>query len=104
MTTKKLEKFFEEHGFNVRLSKEDGKQCAEIEIWTDGGVDMNIQLIPFTKEEFVSYVDDFDMDDEIDLYREDERYKQAFRISESIEDFTNYLNNLKTIVTELENL
>lgn len=30
MTTKKLQKFFEEQGFGVYLTKQDNIQCAEI--------------------------------------------------------------------------
>lgn len=31
MTTKKLQKFFEDNDFNVYLTKQDGNQCAEKE-------------------------------------------------------------------------
>ena len=48
-----LQKFFEDEGFNVDIFEQDNQRCAEIEKWTDGGVDMIINLIPFTKEEFI---------------------------------------------------
>lgn len=101
MTTKKLKKFFEENDFNVFLTKQDNVQCAEIEKWTDGSVDMNIWLNPFTVEEFKSYVDDFDVDEEIDLHRQDKQYKNVFTISQSLKDFTDFHNHLKEVASKL---
>jgi len=101
MKTQELKKFFEENDFNVFLSKQDGKQCAEVEKWTDGGVDMIIWLNPFTVEEFKSYVNDFDVDEEIEMHRQMKDYKQAFTISQSLEDFTNFHNHLKAIAEKL---
>ena len=101
MTTKKLQKFFEDNDFNVYLTKQDGNQCAEIEMWTDGGVDMIIWLNPFTVEEFKSYVDDFDIDEQIDLHRQGKDYKNAFTIKESLKDFTDYHNHLKRVLKKL---
>ena len=87
------------------MFKQDGKQCAEIESWTYGGVDMIIYLEPFIKEEFIKFVDEyFDIDEEIELHRQDERYKQAFTISQSVKDFEKYINNLESIKNKLENL
>lgn len=104
MKTKKLQDFFEEHGFNVHLFKQDNKQCAEVEKWTDGGVDMIFSLMPFTKEQFIERVNDFDVDEEIDLHRQDKRYKDAFTIGESLEDFTNFHNDLKSVSDKLKSL
>jgi len=104
MTTRQLKKFFEEHNFNVHLFKEDGEQLGEIEMWTNGGVDMNILLQPFTAKEFIDYVNNFDVDEEVDLYRQDEGYRAVFRISQSLTDFTDYLDFLENVVIELENL
>ena len=102
MTTKKLKKFFEDNNFSVYLFKQDGKQCAEIESFTDGGVDMIITLQTFIKEEFFDYVDDFDVDELIDLHRQDKSYRANFTISQSLKDFTDFHNNLKEIVSKLE--
>lgn len=52
MTTENLKNFFEEKDFNVHLTEQDGTQCAEIETWTNGGVNMILWLNPFTVEEF----------------------------------------------------
>lgn len=88
--TEKLQKFFEENGFLVHLFEQDGLQCAEIEKWTDGGVDMIIVLDPFTGNAFMEWVKDFDIDGEIDLHRQDGRYRNSFTISESMKDFTDF--------------
>lgn len=99
-----LVEFFESNGFNVNLFEEDGKQCAELEMWTDGGVNMLIYLTPFTKEDFISYVmNDFDTDEEIELHREDGDYRRKFTIRESLDDFTKYHEHLKSLVEKIEN-
>lgn len=97
MKTKELKKFFEENGFNVFLSKQDKIQCAEIEKWTDGGVDMIIWLNPFTVDEFKSYINDFNIDEVIDLHRQEQLYKDNFTIRQSLKDFTDFHNELKSI-------
>ena len=101
MKTKKLQTFFEANGFNVHLTKQDNVQCAEIEKWTDGGVDMIIWLNPFTIDEFKNYVNDFDVDEEIESHREDKQYKNAFTISQSLKDFTDFKNHLIEIASKL---
>lgn len=97
METKSLQKIFEDHEFHVHLFEQDGKQCAELEKWTNRGVDMLIYLQPFTAKEFIKYVNDFDIDELIDLHRQDQGYKDAFKISESVKDFTEFHDNLKEI-------
>jgi hypothetical protein len=100
----KLQAFFEDNGFNVHLFKQDKKQNAEIEKWTDGGVDMVIYLQPFTAEGFIQYVKDFNIDEEIEMHRQDKRYRDDFTISESLTDFTNFHNHLKEVAEKLINL
>ena len=102
MTIDQLTDFFEENGFNVYQFEQDGQQCAELEKWTYGGVDMIITLIPFTKDEFISYVDDFDIDEKIDFYRNDKSYKNTFTIRQSLKDFTEFNNMLKRVVEKLK--
>ena len=104
MTTKELTGFFEDNGFNVHLFKQDKVQVAELEIWTTGGVDMIIYLNPFTKEEFISYVDDFDVDEQIMTFRQDKRYCADFTLRQSVHDFEEFESLLKSIVGELNNL
>ena len=102
MTSNKLRDFFEHEAFLVHQFEQDGQQCAEVEKWTNGGVDMIITLIPFTKDEFISYVDDFDIDEKIDFYRNDKSYKNTFTIRQSLKDFTEFNNMLKRVVEKLK--
>jgi len=104
LTTEKLQDFLEQEGFIVHFYDQDSKEDAEVEKWTDGGVDMIFPLEPFTKESFIERVNDFDIDEEIDLHRQGQDYKNAFTITKSVEDFTNFHNELKELVSKLEQL
>jgi hypothetical protein len=59
-------------------------------------------LNPFTVEEFERQVNGFDVDEEIDSHRQDQRYKDAFRISQSVKDFEEYHTRLKEVLEELK--
>ena len=99
-----LQEFFESEGLLVHLYEQDGEQYAELETWTNGGVNMIINLQPFTIESFENYVNDFDIDEEIDLHRQGKSYKQAFTIRESVEDFEDYVETLNAILDKLKKL
>ena len=99
---KKLTEFFENEDFNVHLFEKHGEQCAEIEKWTNGGVDMILCLQPFNKKSFFDIVDDFDVDEEIDLHRQGQDYKNAFTISESLKDFNDFKELLKNTASKLK--
>jgi hypothetical protein len=101
MNKDKLREFFEENEFNVHLFEQDGEQCAEVEKWTNGGVDMIFTLMPFTKEKFIERINDFSIDEEIDLHRQAQDYKNAFTISDSLKDFTDFHNHLKEVVVKI---
>lgn len=102
MTTENLKNFFEEKDFNVYLTEQDRNQCAEVETWTEGGVNMILWLNPFTVQEFEKIVNDFDVDEEIDLHRQGQDYKNAFSIKESVKDFEDFHNRLKGVLSELQ--
>lgn len=105
MTTVVLEDFFERNGFIVHSYESDGIECAEIEMWTDGGVDMIINLNPLTKEEFIDYVEKyFDIDEEVKMHWEDKSYRDAFTITQSLKDFTKYHKYIKGIANKLKKL
>lgn len=95
---KQLSDLLEDNDYRVYLFERDGKICGEVENWTDGGVDMIINLLPFCIEELQDYYDYFDIDDEIDLHRQDERYRKAFRITESVRDFTGWIESLERVI------
>ena len=102
MTPDKLKDFFEKEDFLVHPFEQDGQQCAEVEKWTNGGVDMIITLIPFAADEFISYVDNFSVDEEVDEYRQDNMYRKAFTIQQSLEDFTNFYEIIKEVSEKLK--
>ena len=93
-----------------RYYNENG-ECVGIEIeqWTDGGVDM-IHLIDgrdrdmndpdWWKDELEAISEAFDVDEEIDINRQDEKYRSAFTYRQSVEDFNNYDKWLKSIAEQ----
>lgn len=82
----------------VYLYEQDGNICAEVENWTEGGVDMIIMLNPFSIEEMQNFYDNFDVDEEICVHREDERYRNNFTIRQSVNDFEEWLNELGDLI------
>ena len=103
MEIEQLREFFEEHDFRFDSFKDStGTEFIEMETWTEGGVNMIIYLEPPNPEEFFKYVEDFNMDEEIDLHREMKGYKKAFTISESVKDFTKYKKRLNKVSKELK--
>lgn len=102
-------KTLETFDYKVNYIYENGMISGmEIETWTDGGVDM-IHTFYFCdeyqgiydknniKNQLKEIADNFSVDDEIDMYRQNIDYKRNFTISESLKDFNDYrkkLNNL----------
>lgn len=106
MTNEKFESLIGEAGFSLYRFEQEGESCVELETWTSGGVNMIINLMPYTPEEFVKYVSEFDIDEMIDLHRQDPKYRQDFTISESLDDFTKFqkkLNGLVEAINKVEN-
>ena len=86
--------------FGIHESEKD----YELEQWTNGGVDMIIYLNkesdqPFVKQ-FEEYIDNFNIDEEIDLYREGKDYRNAFSIRESVIDFEEWEKYCKSILEQ----
>lgn len=95
---KRLYDYLEENGRSVYLFEQDSEICAEIEDWTARGVNMIITLMPFNFDELQNYYEDFDIDEEIDLHRQDERYRKVFRISQSVRDFESWETALEKLI------
>lgn len=80
----------------------------ELESWTDGGVDMFICIFKNDNvdylEQFKNYIENFDIDETIDLHRESELYRKHFSISKSLKDFEDYLKKLRKIYKALKEL
>ena len=88
--------------FNINESAYE----LELESWTDGGVDMFISIDKNSDnnllEQLERFVENFDIDEEIDIHREDENYKRNFTIRESINDFENWVNYIEECISKLE--
>lgn len=77
----------------------------ELETWTNEGVDMIITIEKngdTLLEQLKEYIDNFDIDSKIDMYRENEEYRNKFTIKESLEDFESYISYVKDLIEELE--
>lgn len=118
ITTRKQEiildniiKTIESFNYGVSLIYENGMISGmEIETWTNGGVDM-IHTFYFcddfqdlydknnVQKQLQEIADNFSIDDEIDCYRQDKRYKDNFTISQSLEDFTEYQKRLEDLAS-----
>ena len=99
---KRLTELFEANNFKVHQFQQDGKHHAELETWTDGGVNMIIILTPFTAKAFLDYVESYEVDELIDLYRQDPGYRNAFTIAQSLKDFRRFHKRLKRLKKELK--
>jgi hypothetical protein len=107
----KILDIIEAQGFAVMLYEEKGVVCgAEIEDWTAGGVDM-IHFIDLRgkdinnpddwRDEISDIAANFDVDEEIDLHRESERYRKAFTISASVHDFEAWEERLRKLANDV---
>lgn len=88
--------------FNINESAYE----LELESCTDGGVDMFISIDKNSDnnllEQLERFVENFDIDEEIDIHREDENYKRKFTIRESINDFENWVDYIEECISRLE--
>ena len=78
----------------------------ELESCTDGGVNMLIGIDKDSDYDLLAqleqFVENFDIDEEIDIHREDENYKRKFTIRESINDFENWVDYIEECISKLE--
>jgi hypothetical protein len=103
MYNEKQKKILEEN-FNVGVSKYSNGLYTSLEAWTNGGVDMYIEIEDNKSiiQGLEEYIENFDIDDEIDLYRQDKRYREAFRITESVKDFEDWIEFIKNVIKQLK--
>lgn len=94
-----------ERYFGVDITEYSNGNFLSLEQWTNGGVDMIIE-IDMQEENIITelekYVDNFDIDEEIDLYREGKDYRDNFTITESLHDFEEWLKYVKRCIKELK--
>lgn len=104
----KIVETLENFNFSVTYFGQNGVDFGfEMETWTDGGVNMihNIMFDNFMdlfdidkiSEELYELYQNFSVDEEIDLYRQGEDYKQHFTIRDSLEDFEDYEKRLEDL-------
>lgn len=104
--------FFEELEFNVNILEENGICTGfELETWTGRGVNMieyidlegdylgtyNVNVI---KDRLKAIYENFDIDEQIDMYRQNADYKKVFTIKQSLEDFEEYENRLEDLMIQ----
>jgi hypothetical protein len=102
MKANKLESLFNDFGIEVYRTKQDGVECAELNTYTTGSVNMIIWLNPFTVESFREWIDSFDINEEIEIHRQSKLYCECFSILNSLEDFTEYIRRMNQICINLE--
>ena len=100
----KIQEFFELFFAHVDICNFANGDGIEMETWTDGGVNMLVWLENEDNllEDFKEFVENFDVEEEIDLHREGESYKRAFTLRQSLNDFEDYLKWLNKIVSIIE--
>lgn len=115
-TTKTLQQILdiiEAKGISIDNYKENGKLCGyELDTYTAGGINQII-FLDFRNEEqdaenandfideFNYYVRNIDIDEEIELNRQNQNYKDNFTLRQSLDDFEEWESELKEIAEEL---
>ena len=104
-----LEETFNNLDYNVNFIYENGMISGmEIETWTNGGVDMihtfyfcddfqDLYDVKNVEKQLKEIANDFSIDDEIDIYRQNKDYKENFTIRQSLEDFEEYKKRLTNL-------
>ena len=84
----------------------EGTNEIELESWTDGVGDMFITIDKNSYntllEQLKEFVENFDIDEEIEIYRQDTDYRRNFTIRESINDFENWVDYIRNCIRKLE--
>ena len=104
----------ENNDISIDKYTEENKLCGyELNTYTKGGVNQIIFLDFRDKgnakkaadviEELTSYINDIDIDDEIELNRQDKQYKANFTLRESLNDFEDWKKGLEEIIKEIKN-
>ena len=81
-------------------------EIVELETWTNGGVNMHIVLRKDSDksylQQFEDYLKNFDVDEEIEIRRQDEQYRNVFTIRESLQDFEAYKEWLSNVYANIK--
>lgn len=103
MYNEKQKKILEKN-FNVEVSKYSDGLYTSLEAWTNGGVNMFIEIEDNKDiiKGLEEYIENFDIGEEIDMYRESKEYRNAFKITESVKDFEDWLEFIKDVIKQLK--
>lgn len=113
-TTEQILDIIESKGIGIYEYEEDGNLCGyELNTYTGGGVNQTIFLDfrdnskdPKNGKDFLSVfedrVNDIDIEDEIEVNRQDKSYRNAFTLRESLNDFESWKEDLVELVNELK--
>lgn len=97
-------KFIESIGEFFGVYEDD--EIVELETWTNGGVNIHIVLRKDSDknylEQFEDYLKNFDVDEEIEIRRQDEQYRNVFTIRESLQDFEAYKEWLSNVYANIK--
>jgi hypothetical protein len=113
-TLKQIFDIIENNEISIDNYTEDNKLCGyELDTYTSAGVNQTIFLDFRDKgnpkkandfiEKFTERINDIDIDDEIEMNRQDQRYKDNFTLRESLNDFEEWKKVLEEIINEIKN-
>lgn len=113
-TLKQIFDIIENNEISIDNYTEENKLCGyELNTYTKAGVNQIIFLDfrnsgnPKKANDFIGKfserIDDIDIDDEIEMNRQDQRYKDNFTLRESLNDFEDWKKGLEEIIKEIEN-
>jgi hypothetical protein len=113
-TIKKIIEKIEKYGISVYPYTEEGILCGyELNTYTDGGVNeivfldfrdknMNAENVDDFIKEFKSYISDTDIEERIELNRQDKLYRDNFSLKASLKDFKNWNKKMLKLIKKLE--
>lgn len=111
-TIEDIIEILENNDIQIYKYVEEEKLCGyELNTYTNGGVNMIIfldfrdsTLNPENPIDFINvwneYFEGFDIDDEVLIHRQDEYYVRAFSLTESINDFRDWVINFENIFND----
>lgn len=113
-TLKQIFNILQNNEISINNYTEDDKLCGyELNTYTEAGVNQIIFLDfrdngkPKNANDFIEKlserIDGIDIDDEIEMNRQDKNYKENFTLRESLTDFEDWKEGLEEIVKEIKN-
>lgn len=114
-TIDQIIEIIENDGIKIDKYEEDGKHCGyELNTYSDDGVNLivfldfrdfkengNVNNVNDFINEFNSYMNDFDIDNTIIMYREDPSYKATFTLSQSLKDLNSWKKDMLNLIKKI---